>query len=76
MSHEVTPGGLPREAGIQGVDEEVKKRACLPLVPLGPASASQGSSPGFHSQGPGDHVQWSGRPGPAGLGTATSADLL
>lgn len=46
----------PLEEEIQGVDEEVRRCASLPLVPLDPASASQGGSPEVHPRGPGDHA--------------------
>ena len=45
---------VPQEAEIQGVDEEVKKRASLPLVPLDLALASWGGSPKVHPRGPGE----------------------
>ena len=35
----------------------MRKRASLPLIPLDPASASQGGSPEVHPRGPGDHAE-------------------
>ena len=35
----------------------MRKRASLPLIPLDPASASQGGSPAVHPRGPGDHAE-------------------
>lgn len=54
MSHEVTPGGLPKKQRFRPVDEE--EEACLPALARTPASASRGSSPEVHSQGPGDRT--------------------